>query len=78
MEILKKLRKKIKDSKQRVFTKQELYYIIDTFEMCEKIRYTETDMLSFAKISTEGSYGSYKNCKSIELKLERYNKLNSD
>ncbi len=78
MEILKKLKQKLKSSKQRVFTRQELYYMIDTFEMCEKIKYTETDMLSFARVSTEGPYGNYKNCKSIESKLERYNKLNSD
>ena len=76
MKILKELRQKIKTSKSRVFTKQELYYMLDTFDMCEEVKYTDKDMLDFARVTTEGAYGEYRNCKSAELKLEKYNKLN--
>ena len=38
-------------------------------------KYTDKDMLAFAKITTEGSYGDFRGCKTIESKLERYNKI---
>ncbi len=75
MKILKELRQKIKTSKSRVFTKQELYYMLDTFDMCEDVRYTENDMISFARVYTEGSYDLYRDCKTVESKLEKYNSI---
>ena len=34
--------------------------------------WTDNDMLVFAKISTEGSYGDYSGCRSLASKLDVY------
>ena len=37
--------------------------------------WTDKDMIRFARIASEGAYGLYSRCKSIESKLSRYKKL---
>lgn len=38
--------------------------------------WNDKDMLNFARIASEGPYGKYSGCKSLESKLIRYRKLN--
>jgi len=40
--------------------------------------WSNEDMLSFARIASEGSYGKYKGCKSLESKLIRYKQLKTN
>jgi len=39
------------------------------------LEWTDKDMLTFARIASEGAYGEYKGCKSLESKLLRYKQL---
>ena len=39
------------------------------------LEWTDKDMLTFARIASEGSYGEYEGCKSLESKLTRYKQL---
>ena len=39
------------------------------------MEWTDEDMLLFAKIATEGSYGNYRGCKTLLSKLDKYKKL---
>jgi len=39
------------------------------------MRWTDKDMIRFARIASEGAYGLYSRCKSLESKLSRYKKL---
>jgi len=40
--------------------------------------WTDKDMLDFARISTEGPYGDYSGCRTIESKLSRYKKIQKE
>lgn len=40
-----------------------------------KKKYTQEDMLEFATVTTQGAYGDYRGCKSLESKLQRFNEL---
>jgi len=42
------------------------------------LEWTNKDMLTFARIASEGPYGEYKGCKSLESKLIRYKELNQN
>ncbi len=37
--------------------------------------WTDKDMIRFARIASEGAYGLYSGCRSLESKLNRYKKL---
>ena len=39
------------------------------------LEWTDKDMLTFARIASEGAYGRYRGCKSLESKLLRYKQL---
>ena len=36
------------------------------------MEWSNRDMLQFAKVATEGAYGDYRGCKSLESKLIKY------
>ena len=40
------------------------------------MRWTDEDMLKFARVASGGSYGNYKGCKSLESKLKKYELMN--
>ena len=40
------------------------------------MEWIDEDMLLFAKIATEGSYGDYRGCKTLLSKLDKYKELN--
>jgi len=40
------------------------------------LEWNDKDMIAFARIASEGAYGKYKGCKSLESKLFRYKQLN--
>lgn len=40
--------------------------------------WTDEDMLLFAKLSTQGSYGIFKGCKTLKLKLSRYKEIKDE
>ncbi len=42
------------------------------------MNWTDKDMLDFARISTEGPYGDYSGCRTIESKLSRYKKIQKE
>jgi hypothetical protein len=39
------------------------------------MKWTDNDMVQFAKICSQGSYGDYRGCKSSKQKLQRYKEL---
>ena len=39
--------------------------------------WSNRDMLQFARVATEGAYGDYRGCKSLESKLIKYKELKS-
>ena len=41
------------------------------------MEWTDDDMLFFARIASEGSYGDYRGCKTLISKLNRYKQLNN-
>lgn len=43
--------------------------------MLKILKWTDEDMLIFAKINTEGSYGDYRGCKTLISKLNKYKEL---
>ncbi|MBP01298.1 MAG: hypothetical protein CMM25_00600 [Rhodospirillaceae bacterium] len=40
--------------------------------------WSDKDMLDFARISTQGHYGDYSGCRTIESKLSRYKKIQKE
>jgi hypothetical protein len=40
--------------------------------------WSDKDMLDFARISTQGHYGDYSGCRTIESKLSRYKEIQTD
>jgi hypothetical protein len=41
-------------------------------------QWNDKDMLEFARIASEGSYGDYKGCKSLQSKLKKYKLMSKE